>query len=91
MDFRRYVREQLPPLTIAREPEIVDELALHLGELYREARASGLDHDEALARALAAIPTASNDFAHDLEAASRALPGLIADRWRRAGRHTPTR
>ena len=48
MDFRRYVREQLPPLTIAREPEIVDELALHLGELYREARASGLDHDEAL-------------------------------------------
>ena len=82
MDFRRYVREQLPPLTIAREPEIVDELALHLGELYREARASGLDHDEALSRALAAIPTASNDFAHDLEAASRALPGLIADRWR---------
>ena len=82
MDFRRYVREHLPPLTIAREPEIVDELALHLGELYREARASGLDHDEALARALAAIPTASNDFAHDLESASRALPGLIADRWR---------
>src|SRR5687768_8351340 len=82
MDFRRYVREQLPPLAIAREPEIVDELALHLADLYREARASGLDHDTALARALTAIPTRSTDFAHDLEAATRALPGLIADRWR---------
>jgi len=26
MDFHRIVREHLPPLTIAREPEIVDEL-----------------------------------------------------------------
>ena len=82
MDFRRYVREHLPPLTLAREPEIVDELALHLADLYREARASGLEHDEALAQALAAIPRQSDDFAHALETASRALPGLIADRWR---------
>ena len=82
MDFRRYVREHLPPLTIAREPEIVDELALHLADLYREARASGLEHDPALARALAALPQHSDAFAHDLESASRALPGLIADRWR---------
>ena len=82
MDFRRYVRQHLPSLTLAREPEIVDELALHLADLYREARASGLEHDDALARALAAIPKHSADFAHDLESASRALPGVIADRWR---------
>jgi predicted permease len=82
MDFRRYVKEHLPPLTLAREPEIVDELALHLADLYREARESGLDHDAALASALTAIPKQSDAFAHDLQAASRALPGLIADRWR---------
>ena len=34
MDFRRHVREHLPPLAIAREPEIVDELAQHLRDLY---------------------------------------------------------
>jgi predicted permease len=67
---------------LARGPEIVDELALHLSDLYREARAAGLDHEAAVRRALAAIPTESNDFASDIESASRALPGLIADRWR---------
>ena len=30
MDFHQYVRDHLPPLAIAREPEIVDELAQHL-------------------------------------------------------------
>jgi hypothetical protein len=29
----------VPPLAIEREPDIVDELALHLDELYREALA----------------------------------------------------
>ena len=43
MDFRRYVRDHLPPLAIAREPEIVDELAQHLSDLYDEARAEGAD------------------------------------------------
>ena len=84
MDFRAYVRQHLPPLTIEREPEIVDELALHLADLYREARSAGADHDVAIARALAALPSSSNDFAKDIESASRALPGLIADRWRAA-------
>ena len=56
MDFHRYVREHLPALTIAREPEIVDELALHLAELYREARASGLDHDDGAGTGDAALP-----------------------------------
>lgn len=82
MDFRPHVRAHLPPLAIEREPEIVDELALHLADLYCEARASGLGHDAAVDKALAALPSASADFARDIEAASRALPGLIADRWR---------
>jgi len=81
MDFRRYVRDHLPPLAIAREPEIVDELAQHLSDLYQEARAAGATHDEALRRASAALP-ASADLARDIESASRSLPGLIADRWR---------
>ena len=85
MDFRRSVREHLPPLAIAREPEIVDELAQHLADLYQEARAAGATHDAALARALAALPE-SVDLARDIESANRALPGLIADRWR--ARHT---
>ena len=84
MDFRSHVRQHLPPLTIAREPEIVDELAQHLADLYREARAAGDTHEDALARALAALPQSSTTFAKDLESASRALPALIADRWRAA-------
>ena len=82
MDFHRYVREHLPALTIRREPEIVDELALHLAELYREARASGLDHDAALAQATAALPKDGSTFARELESASLALPDIIAERWR---------
>lgn len=81
MDFRQYVRDHLPPLTIAREPEIVDELALHLADIYREARGAGLEHDAAEARALAAMPPQSEGFAKEIESASRALPGLIVDRW----------
>jgi predicted permease len=82
VDFREYVRAHLPPLAIAREPEIIDELAQHLADLYKEGRASGLDHDAALARAAAAIPQEPDTLAHEIETASRALPGLIADRWR---------
>ena len=84
MDFRPHIRAHLPSLAIEREPEIVDELALHLADLYREACANGLEHDAAVAKALEALPPASGDFARDIESASRALPGLIADRWRAA-------
>ena len=56
MDFRRRVREHLPPLSVAREPEIVDELAQHLQDLYDEAIAAGLTEAEAVARALSALP-----------------------------------
>ena len=84
MDFHQYVRERLPPLAIAREPEIVDELAQHLSDLYAEARDAGLDHEAALARASAALPEYSEDLAREIESASRSLPGLITDRWRAA-------
>ena len=50
MDFSRHVRDHLLPLTIAREPEIVDELAQHLQDLYDEAIASGVPHDDAVSR-----------------------------------------
>jgi predicted permease len=73
MDFRRHVREQLPSLLTPREPEILEELAQHLEDLYREQRSAGLDHDEALARASRAL-TATAQTAADIRSASRA-PG----------------
>ena len=82
MDFHRYVRDHLPPLTISREPEILDELALHLGDLYQEGLDAGLEHESALARAVAAIPRQQELLAREIESASRALPALIVDRWR---------
>jgi putative ABC transport system permease protein len=89
MDFRRHVRDHLPPLAIQREPEIVDELSQHLADLYREAIASGASHEAAVARALAALPDRPDDLARDIESASRALPGLIADKWRQSGNEPP--
>ncbi len=88
MDFHRFVRDHLPPLAIEREPEIVDELAQHLSDLYQEAVASGATHEAALARAAAALPN-SGELARDIESASRALPGLIVDRWRSAHSSPP--
>src|SRR5215510_10531605 len=73
MDFRQYVREQLPSLLTPREPEILEELAQHLGDLYREQLSAGLDHDEALTRASRAL-TATAQTAGDIRSASRA-PG----------------
>ena len=81
MDFRQYVRERLSPLALAREPEIVDELAEHLSDLYEEARTAGASHEHALARAAAAIPADDAALARHIESAARALPALIVDRW----------
>ena len=39
-------------LSPAREREIIDELSQHLDDVYRELRANGLAHDEAMRRAL---------------------------------------
>ncbi len=82
MDFRQYVRERLSALALAREPEIVDELAEHLSDLYEEARTAGASHEHALARAAAAMPGDDAALARHIESAARALPGLIVDRWR---------
>jgi predicted permease len=89
MDFWRRVRDHLPPLSLAREPEIVDELAQHLQDLYDEAIAAGVPHDAAVARALAALPGEPAVLARDLETASRSMPGLIVDRWQQAGDPPP--
>ena len=84
MDFRPYVREHLPRLTIARESEIVEELAQHLEDIYREQRDAGLDHAAAWARATGALPAAADDLARALRSASRTPPGQAADRVRAA-------
>jgi predicted permease len=84
MDFRSYVREHLPPLTVAREAEIVDELAQHLEDVYHEARQAGLDEPAAWARATDALPAAADELARALRSASRTPPERVADRWRAA-------
>lgn len=89
MDFHEYVRGCLPPLTIAREPEILHELAQHLSDVYDEARAEGATHEAALSRAHSALHLPGDVLAHEIETASRALPGLIADRWRLSGSEQP--
>jgi len=79
MDFRQYVREQLPSLLTPREPEILEELAQHLEDLYREGRSIGLDHDAALIRATRAL-TASAQTADDIRTSSRAPAERLLDR-----------
>jgi predicted permease len=89
MDFREYVRSHVPPLAIAREQEVVEELSQHLDDLYREARAEGLDHEEAWARATEGLSAAAEDLAPAIRAASRLLPARIADRLRAALEEPP--
>jgi predicted permease len=79
MDFRQYVRQQLPSLLTPREPEILEELAQHLEDLYREGRSIGLDHDAALVRATRAL-TASAQTATDIRTSSRAPAERLLDR-----------
>ena len=58
MNWRRYVREHLPPLNVSaeREIEIVDELAVQLETTFDRARANGATEDEAMQRARAEVP-----------------------------------
>jgi putative ABC transport system permease protein len=83
MDFRRYVRDQLPSLPTPREPEILEELAQHLEDLYREQRSAGLDHHEALARASRALTTTAH-AARDFRSASRGPGARLLDSLRAA-------
>ena len=80
-DWRAVVRAQVPPLELEREPEVLDELAQHLADLYDEAIADGRTADEAFAIARAALPEQHERLARDLVTARRSLPGRIADRW----------
>jgi predicted permease len=73
MDFHAYVRSQLPPLRVRREPEIVAEIAEHLTEIYDDARREGLTHSVAEARALASLPSYLEGFARDLQTAAEPL------------------
>src|SRR5258708_39591484 len=54
-DWRRLVRERLPPLALpgAREEEIYEELAQQLEQTYDEARTAGAEDAEAMGCALA--------------------------------------
>jgi putative ABC transport system permease protein len=79
MEFRRYVREHLPALDVAREDEIVQELAQHLEDVYRDGVAAGLSHDDAAARATAALPKAADELAAALRTASRSPAGRARD------------
>jgi putative ABC transport system permease protein len=79
MNFRTYVRDHLPALKVVREEEIVEELAQHLEDLYRDGMASGLEHDAAWARATAALPQAAEDLAAALRVASRSPASRAAD------------
>ena len=58
MNWRQYVRSQLPPLDVAaeRENEIVEELAVQLESTYERARERGANDDEARQLALSEIP-----------------------------------
>jgi len=71
-DFRRLVRENLPlpPMKHRQDEKIVEELAGQLADLYRDARARGLDDGQALADALGQIPDWET-FASDITSAQR--------------------
>jgi predicted permease len=79
MDLHDYVRRRLAedPPDGARDrevdPALIDELAQHLGDLYHEARASGLDHERAWARATAALPAGAR-LATGIPTRPRRLP-----------------
>jgi len=54
IDWRAYVRGQLPEMTgdTARDLDIIEELAQHLEQLFTEKRASGVSFDTAFAEAM---------------------------------------
>lgn len=56
-DWKSYVRENLPPLTLGpeRESEMVDEMAQHLEAVYEDSLADGLSEQDAYRRAVAHI------------------------------------
>ena len=80
-DWRAVVKAHMPPAKLEREPEILDELAQHLSDLYAEALENGRTDEEAFTIAQGALPPERERLAHDLETARRSLPAVIVDRW----------
>ena len=85
MDFRDVVRRHLASPPGAGElrqqdddPEVVDELAQHLADLYREGLSAGLDRETARARAVAALPESPHTLKREM---SRGMAAAIADHW----------
>src|SRR4029453_13535126 len=89
-DWRSIVRERDPPLDLEQEPEVLDELAQHLSDLYSEALSQGQPEHEALAAAIAALPAERDRLARDIVSARRSLPALIAGRWSADSPFTPS-
>lgn len=82
MDFQHYVREHLPALNVPREEEIVQELAQHLEDVYRDGLSAGLDQEAAWSRATSSLPRAADDLAAALRTASRSAVNRAGDAWR---------
>lgn len=82
-DWRSLVRTHVGPLELARQDDIVDELAQHLSDLYAEAIANGQAPAEAKALVEAALADEREQLGRRVMLATRALPGVIADRWNR--------
>src|SRR5713226_4269150 len=93
-DWRRLVRERLPPLALpgAREEEIREELAQQLEQTYDEARTAGAEDAEAMGRALAQMGD-WRQLAAEIVAADAGLPpddgGGASDSRQRTAAGTP--
>lgn len=77
-DWREEIRRRLQSLdlTPTREAEIIDELAQHLDDRYRELRARGATHDDARAAALLEIEQA-DVFRRDVARIERPAPAEL--------------
>lgn len=92
-DWRPALASQLSTLKLApaREREIIEELSQHLDEVYRERRASGASHDEAVRGALEELEERGEQrlLARSLEPLRQAAvnpappPGTPGDHWLR--------
>src|SRR5215470_138261 len=81
-DWKRYVREHLPPLGVsgAREEEVIEELAQQLEGAYQEALSRAASESEAAARAEAQSPDWTA-VAREIALAEQPLAAKLPQRW----------
>jgi predicted permease len=79
-DWRALIAARMPDLA----PEVIEELAQHLADLYDEARGDGRSHDEAERIALATLADSADTLQREVEAAARTLAGILSRRWQQA-------